>query len=51
MQLIRQKKSCENAGEEVAHHFRGFTKMIDLAKGAKREIENIALTFRPGSCP
>jgi DNA-damage-inducible protein D len=42
--IEKAKKSCENAGEEVAHHFRGFTKMIDLAKGAKREIEDIALT-------
>lgn len=42
--IEKAKKSCENAGEEVPHHFRGFTKMIDLAKGAKREIEDIALT-------
>jgi DNA-damage-inducible protein D len=42
--IEKAKKSCENAGEEVSHHFRGFTKMIDLAKGARREIEDIALT-------
>lgn len=42
--IEKAKKSCENAGEEVTHHFRDFTKMIDLAKGAKREINDIALT-------
>jgi DNA-damage-inducible protein D len=42
--IEKAKKSCENAGEEVMHHFRDFTKMIDLAKGAKREIDDIALT-------
>ena len=42
--IEKAKKSCANAGEKVPHHFRGFTKMIDLAKGAKREIEDIALT-------
>ncbi len=42
--IEKAKKSCENAGEEVPHHFRGFTKMIGLAKGAKREIEDFALT-------
>ena len=42
--IEKAKKACENAGEELTHHFRGFTKMINLAKGAQREIEDIALT-------
>jgi DNA-damage-inducible protein D len=42
--IDKARKACENAGEKVNDHFRGFTKMIDLAKGAQREIEDIALT-------
>jgi len=42
--IDKAKKSCENAGEAVSNHFVGFNKMIDLAKGAQREIEDIALT-------
>ncbi len=42
--IEKAKKSCENAGEEITHHFRDFTKMIDLGKSAKREIDDIALT-------
>ncbi|MBI5857770.1 MAG: DNA damage-inducible protein D [Sphingobacteriales bacterium] len=42
--IDKAKRACENAGESVIDHFRDFTKMIDLAKGAKREIEDIALT-------
>lgn len=42
--IEKAKKACANAGEELTHHFRGFTKMINLAKGAQREIEDIALT-------
>ncbi len=42
--IDKARKVCENAGEKVSDHFRDFTKMIDLAKGAKRKIEDIALT-------
>lgn len=42
--IEKAKKSCENAGEEVSDHFVGFNKMIELAKGAQREIDDIALT-------
>lgn len=42
--IDKAKKSCENAGEAVSNHFVGFNKMIDLAKGAQREIDDIALT-------
>jgi len=42
--IDKAKKACSNAGEKISDHFRDLTKMIDLAKGAKREIEDIALT-------
>jgi len=42
--IDKAKKSCEAAGEELSNHFVGFNKMIDLAKGAQREIDDIALT-------
>lgn len=42
--IEKAKKSCENAGEAVSDHFVGFNKMIELAKGAEREIDDIALT-------
>lgn len=36
--------ACESSGEKKADHFVEFNKMIELAKGAQREIEDIALT-------
>ena len=36
--------SCENSGYKQADHFRGITRMVELGSGAKREIEDIALT-------
>ena len=36
--------SCINAGYEPDDHFARVRKMVDLGSGAKREIENIALT-------
>jgi len=42
--IEKAKKSCENAGEQISDHFVGFNKMIGLAKGAQREIDDIALT-------
>lgn len=36
--------SCENAGSDPKDHFLGIRKMVDLGSGAKREIEDIALT-------
>jgi len=35
------KTDCESSGIEVLHHFPDFRKMIDLAKGAQREIEEV----------
>lgn len=42
--IEKAKTSCENSGEVVGDHFRDITKMIGLAKGAQREIDDIALT-------
>ena len=36
--------SCENAGFDPKDHFLDVRKMVDLGSGAKREIEDIALT-------
>lgn len=37
--LDKAKKSCENAGEAIFDHFADIGKMIGLARGAQREIE------------
>ena len=42
--INRAKKACENAGSNTEDHFRDITKMIAIAKGAQREVEDIALT-------
>ena len=42
--IDKAKDACANAGEELKYHFVDTNKMIDLAKGAQREIEDIALT-------
>jgi len=42
--IDKAKEACKNSGGEVSHHFVDTTKMINLAKGAQREIEDIALT-------
>lgn len=42
--IDKARKACETAGESISDHFRDITKMIDLAKGAQREVEDIALT-------
>jgi DNA-damage-inducible protein D len=42
--IEKAKKACENAGAAVSDHFPDIRKMIDLAKGAQRDIEDIALT-------
>lgn len=42
--IEKAKKACQNAGGDVSDHFADISKMIDLAKGAQREISDIALT-------
>ena len=42
--IEKAKTACESSGIEVLHHFPDIRKMIDLAKGAQREIEDVALT-------
>lgn len=42
--IEKAKTSCESSGVEVSNHFAGIGKMIDLGKGAQREIEDIALS-------
>lgn len=42
--IDRAKTACAKAGVAVADHFADVGKMIDLAKGAQREINDIALT-------
>ena len=40
----RAKTACEASGLDVADHFVDVNKMIDLAKGAQREIADIKLS-------
>ncbi|MDE5774260.1 MAG: DNA damage-inducible protein D [Muribaculaceae bacterium] len=42
--LARAKESCENAGEKISDHFADVGKMINIAKGAKRQIDDVMLT-------
>lgn len=42
--IEKAKAACENSGAEVSYHFADIGKMIELAKGAQRQIEDVALT-------
>ncbi len=42
--IEKAKNACEGAGEKVGHHFADVGKMIALAKGAQRRIDDMALT-------
>lgn len=42
--LDKAKVACMNAGEKVTDHFPDVRKMISLAKGAEREVDDMLLT-------
>ncbi len=42
--IAKAKVACESAGGDIAYHFADVSKMIDLAKGAVREVNDYMLT-------
>lgn len=42
--IDKAKKACENGGENILDHFVVTNKMVELGSGAKRQVEDIALT-------
>lgn len=42
--IERAKIACATAGQAIDHHFADVSKMIDLPKGARREVGDLALT-------
>ncbi|HPH99172.1 MAG TPA: DNA damage-inducible protein D [Chitinophagaceae bacterium] len=42
--IEKAKEACKAAGEKGSDHFADIGKMINLAKGAQRQIEDLALT-------
>ncbi len=41
--IDKAKNACEGAGEKEEHHFADVGKMIQLAKGAQRRIDDMAI--------
>lgn len=42
--IEKAKISCSTAGEKIENHFRDLTKMVEVGSGAKRSVEDVALT-------
>jgi DNA-damage-inducible protein D len=42
--IEKARISCENSGIAISDHFRDLTKSIDVPKGGKRTLQDIALT-------
>lgn len=42
--LDRAKEACKNSNQPVADHFEDILEMIEVGKGAKREVESIRLS-------
>jgi hypothetical protein len=42
--VAKAKEACEGSGQAVSDHFVGVTNMIELGKGARREIDDVHLS-------
>lgn len=42
--IEKAKESATNAVENIADHFANVSKMISIAKGAKRQVDDVMLT-------